>query len=668
MQRGLSWSVPTLSAVALAMLLNGCGDPPNPHAQDIDAQVALLAHHDSAFRAKAAAALGRLAPLTAAGTSALYSAATDRSPTVREAAVRSLGELRLADGRVLLIKLLADSEPSVRAVAVAALLAIDPSAIDQAAALLADADPGVRESTARALAGVGSAGVARLTTALAAGGPAGLAAALGLAKAHDPAAGAALVTGLESPQAPIRAAAILACGEARLAAAVPGLAKLLSSKPERPAVLTALGQIADPAAAQVLIAELGASDADEVEKTLQSLLAVAKPGLRAAVAAGPSPDRLAKLLLTDLANPVDEETLAAFAVLVDRVTTPQPLAKVLAADPVRRAALAAKLLPKVNRTAAGQAALRALGEVGTGTEAEVAACIEVWKANTEGTSASALSAVVKMKAVGVLPYMRTRLDTTDFKEVGPLISGLAELGDREAVPELVRRSTDRQLKLGWFVYTNALPALVKLDGQAAVGPLRFWLIEVTDMTDVKTLAAKQAGLLGEPGAQLLAEALVEVRQQLDWRRLQVVPVLRKLGRTAAPALVKILFTEARPDGDDPGWWAAELLADAGSADAVLALDRSALVGAQRARVLRALCIPSHPGAVAAVAADLANPDPGLRKTAAGLIGRFRLPAAEALAKAAASEKDPAVAATLAEAQTRLAAKPDERGASPGGKP
>jgi HEAT repeat protein len=634
------------TAIILAIALAGCGGPPpSPHQQAVAEQMTLLAHADSAIRAKAATALAVLAPADEA-VGALTKALRDRDAPVREAAARTLGELRSAAAAGDLAALVEDREPAVRAAAMAALAVIDPAAVvAPAGRLLGDGDPVVRQAAARALASAGPAGLQQLVTTLSSGGPAAAAAAEALARQSDPAAAKALIAAVASTDAATRAAALAACGDARLTAAVPAIVPLLTTTARGPAIAT-LGRIGGADAAAALLPLLGGTDGAAAADALRVIGPAGVPAMLSAAATTAGPDPLAGLVVDLLPASEDAASSQALLDLLARCSDPRPLATRLRETPARAraASLLAQRLDKPTTPI-----IAALGEVGSPGGAEVAALLAQATAKPPAIRGAALAVLVRIGAREAIPLLRSDLSTTDGRDLSATINGLAKLDDPDLAADLVRILTQRTGPNIWHAAQAGLPALARLDKTAALPVLRLWILDNPNMPDLRQLAVGLASKQGADGLGLVAEALAAPDLSVDWRLRQVVPVLRTQGAAAAPALAALLSREAISAEDDPGWWAAELLAEAGDPAPVLAIDRIAAAPRLRARILRALCMPRQPTAVAVVATGLVDPDPVLRRTAAGLIGRHRLPCADALRSARASETDPAVQAAMNDA-------------------
>ncbi|MFM2092343.1 MAG: hypothetical protein RLZZ127_2832 [Planctomycetota bacterium] len=640
-----------VAALAALAALAGCGaPPPGPAEQAVAEQTTLLEHHDGAIRAKAAAALGDLVP-AGSGTAALVAALGDRQASVREAAARSLGRWRAAPAADPLAALVADAEPAVRAAALAALAACAPDrAAEPAGRALADRDPVVRLAAARVLSAAGRPGVAALAAAVSSGGPGAVAALDGLARSADPQAAAALVAALGSADAEIRRSAVAAIAEARAEAAVPALVALLAKPADRAGAMAALARIGSTAAATALVAELAAPDAAVVADHVRGLVATARPALLAATGDGPGPDAVAALLL------VEPEGIPAdtWLRLLARVAQPGPVLARLV--PGASASAATAILRDRLAQAPSAALIAAVGTVAAPGDALAGRLAALAQAagTAEDRRAAALKALVRIGDPAALPLLRPRLGSDDARVLAETISGLAALRDPELAPRLESWLRERTHPRLWHIAGVGLPALAALDPERALPVLRSWALEPHPMVDHREKAVALAAGLGTPGLAIAAAALAEPGLDADWRRRRVAPLLHKAGTAAVPALLPLLDGPAAADEDraDPGWWAAELIAAAGDPGPVLA--RGAGGGPRvRARLARALAMPGQPAALAAFAGFLADADPAVRRTAAGLAGSLRLPVAPALSAARAAESDPKVQAALDDAIARV---------------
>ena len=203
----------------------------------LEAALRDLGDRDPRVRAQAADALGRVAPTEHdPAVSALVRAADDEHPSVRYAALLSLGELAAG------------------------------AAVDAIAARLGDGEPLVREAAAIALGQLGPAGGARawsaLEAALAAAEPEVRFQAVASLSEIDAARAAPLVVALlDDEDGKVRAQAAAALGDAGERRHADRLARLLDDRDDiRHEAALALARLGDRRALPALVAGLGVAD------------------------------------------------------------------------------------------------------------------------------------------------------------------------------------------------------------------------------------------------------------------------------------------------------------------------------------------------------------------------------------------------------------------------
>lgn len=225
-----------------------------------------LSGSDKRLRLSAALALG-VAPAPNA-TPALARALADSDAEVRAAAATALGASQSADAVLPLLGHLDDSVPEVREAVVGALGQLgDGRAVLPLIGKIEDPRPTVRAGTARALGAL-----------------------------RDPRSASALLLALRDPDRAVVLAVVSALGALGEASAVPALASLVAGTAEqetRRAALAALGRIATPEAASVLVQELAYDDPEREREPVLTALGAAPqaftPRLRACLDGATSP-------------------------------------------------------------------------------------------------------------------------------------------------------------------------------------------------------------------------------------------------------------------------------------------------------------------------------------------------------------------------------------------
>lgn len=266
------------------------------------------------------------------------------------------------------------------------------------------------------------------------------------------------------------------------------------------------------------------------------------------------------------------------------------LAGLRAGDPAQRWAAAGELTRRRDRRA---------------VEAIITAMLDAEDTIRVCVMATALGRIGDPRALGPLTQAAFDPGNRDLRLCA--IQSLGMIGDRRAVPDLIRALGERNMPVA------AADALARLGDARALTPL----LAAAQDPELRLWMLRALGELGRPGAEtaLRAWAAADHPAHPDQRvRETAVEALWKLERltTAQPlaALAKTLRDDA-----DPGHraWVAFRLGEA-----------------------------RDPAGVAALAAALADPDPGIRERAAAALIRIGAPARTAvLARSTATGPDQA---------------------------
>ena len=248
---------------------------------------------DSAVVIQAVRALGTLGDSAAAGL--LEGIARDQSvePSLREEAMTAFGAIATRESVDVMLDLVSDPAPAIRAVAMRALARLDPdSFLGMLSGLDPDRDWTVREAQAAALGTLQERGLSRLALMLDDRDqrvvPAVLSA---LVEARAPDAQRLLLEHLAADDFGVRAAAAVGLAEMEVAEAVPALIGVYRTEGDstyvaRAAALAALASL-DPAAARPVLEEALADREWAVRVRAEALLV--EQGLSEALAARPAP-------------------------------------------------------------------------------------------------------------------------------------------------------------------------------------------------------------------------------------------------------------------------------------------------------------------------------------------------------------------------------------------
>jgi HEAT repeat protein len=247
-----------------------------------------------ADRSDALRTLARIPALRADTLAAISVCLDDERAPVREAATSLLGRHGGADADRLIAERLGDPDPGVRSAALAALPVNGEDSTDALRAALADTDPEVVRTALRLLADYGRLDEGDLTPLLSHASPAIRSTGVFyLEKTQAAAVPAAMFTDTDPG---VARQAVLTTAHLGDRQATPHLLRLLSTSSDpdlRTLTVRTLGQLADPAAFEPLLAETAATDAFTRLEAARALGALSDPRARPAL----------KALLTDTTKP-----------------------------------------------------------------------------------------------------------------------------------------------------------------------------------------------------------------------------------------------------------------------------------------------------------------------------------------------------------------------------
>ena len=463
--------------------------------------IKLLEDSEESVREAAAFALGEIGSDTA--TSGLIKLLEDSEESVREAAAFALGEIGSDTATSGLIKLLKDSEEFVREAAALALGEIgSDTATSGLIKLLKDSEEFVREAAAFALGEIGS------ETAI-----------------------PKLIKLLKSSEKYVREAAAFALGEIGSETAIPKLIKLLKSSEKYvcEAAASALGKIGSETAIPKLIKILEDSNKD-VRKT--AVAALGQIGSDAAI------PKLIKLLEDSNKDVVE---VAAFA--LGKIGSETAIPKLIKLDWHIRMAYflgangqetatpgLTKLLENSNKDVP-EAAAFALGKIGS--ETAISELIKFLKDSDSNLRNSPELAIVKIGSETATPGLIKLLEDSNKDVSKNPADALGEIGSETAISELIKLLKDSDSNLR----NSAELAIVKIGSETAISEL----IKLLKDSD-SNLREKATYLMGEIGSKTAIPALIKLleKPEYDVCRIAVSAICKIGSETAIPELIKLI--------------------------------------------------------------------------------------------------------------------------------